>query len=208
MQICIAPFAGAKITHPDGDKAVAAAAAARGLSFVVPHYAGFPLAEIKAAVSLLPPAMWVHVPMPIPPAPLHAASSPPSCTKLLPHCHRRCRDPCIPHRSSATPWERGLLRTGPCTAFSVHHKMHALPQAIHAAGSSMPFFFQLYPPRLVRDGKEVLHSALSTQHSALLSHWTTKHYLFNRTGLLPFFRFRVSELCLRVVTSSLGNAGA
>ena len=50
MQICIAPFAGAKITHPDGDRAVAAAAAARGVSFVVPHYAGYPLAEIKAAV--------------------------------------------------------------------------------------------------------------------------------------------------------------
>lgn len=47
--VCIAPFAGACNAHPDGELAIAAAAAASGSLFVVPHYAGFPLEQVVDA---------------------------------------------------------------------------------------------------------------------------------------------------------------
>lgn len=44
--IGIAPFAAARTTHPDGERALALAAAASGCAFTVPHYGGYPLGEL------------------------------------------------------------------------------------------------------------------------------------------------------------------
>ena len=47
--IVVAPFTNAKAAHAAGEKAVAAAAAAAGTAYCVPHYANFPLPEVCAA---------------------------------------------------------------------------------------------------------------------------------------------------------------
>ena len=47
--VCVSPFAGARATHPNGECAIAAAAAAAGTVYCVPHYAGMPLPHIADA---------------------------------------------------------------------------------------------------------------------------------------------------------------
>lgn len=51
VPILIAPFAGGKGVHPDGELAVARAAGKADVAYTVPHYGGYPLPEVAAAAS-------------------------------------------------------------------------------------------------------------------------------------------------------------
>ena len=50
--VLIAPFAGARAMHPDGERCLAAAATKNGVACVVPHYGGFPLPEVSEAAQV------------------------------------------------------------------------------------------------------------------------------------------------------------
>ena len=57
--ICVAPFAGSRIVHPDGELAIGRAAARKGFLYAFPHYAGFPIEKMKE-LSTMPP-MWFQL---------------------------------------------------------------------------------------------------------------------------------------------------
>lgn len=52
--VVVAPFATARAAHPDGEAAIARAAASTGCSFVCPHFGGTPLEEVRAAAGDAP----------------------------------------------------------------------------------------------------------------------------------------------------------
>ena len=52
--VVVAPFATARAAHPDGEAAIARAAAATGGSFVCPHFGGTPLEEVRGAAAEAP----------------------------------------------------------------------------------------------------------------------------------------------------------
>ena len=66
--VCVAPFAGSSITHAEGERAVAAAAAAAGTVCVVPMYSGVPLGDVRASAGASAPLMFqLYPPKPLQP---------------------------------------------------------------------------------------------------------------------------------------------
>jgi L-lactate dehydrogenase (cytochrome) len=49
--VLVAPFTNAKAAHPEGEIAVGAAVAAAGVGYAVPHYANYPLPEVRDALA-------------------------------------------------------------------------------------------------------------------------------------------------------------